>query len=74
LTRGPLTADERRVLAAGVVRLLSIVADSLQAQEDRQAVAGLLDEAGRMSRRDRAPFTSQVDAEFPRPFQPPVHG
>jgi hypothetical protein len=74
LTRGPLTADERRVLAAGLVRLLSIVADSLQDQEDRQAVAGLLTEAGQMSRRDRAAFTAQVGAEFPRPFQPPVHG
>jgi hypothetical protein len=50
LNRGPLTADERHVLAAGLVRLLAIVADSLQDQEDRQAVASLLAEAGRMSK------------------------
>ncbi len=47
LDHGPLTADERHALATSLVRLLPIVADSLQDQEDRETVEGLLNEAGR---------------------------
>lgn len=50
LHRGPLTVAERHVRAASLVRLLSIVSDSLQDQEDREAVASLLTEVGRMRR------------------------
>ncbi len=47
LDNGPLTADERHALATSLLRLLPIVADSLQDQEDRETVEGLLNEAGR---------------------------
>jgi hypothetical protein len=52
LDSGPLTAAERHVLVVSLVRLLSIVADSLQAQEDREAVASVLTDVGRMRRED----------------------
>ena len=41
LTNGPLTPDERHSLAASLERLLPLVADSLQDQEDREAMAAL---------------------------------
>ena len=47
LDNGPLTPDERHALATSLARLLPIVADSLQDQEDREAVEGLLNKAGR---------------------------
>jgi len=59
LNGGSLTADERDVLAASLVRLLSIVADSLQDQEDQKAVASLLVDAGR-AQRGRSSLTSSV--------------
>jgi hypothetical protein len=59
LNGGSLTAGERDGLAASLVRLLSIVADSLQDQEDREAVASLLVDAGR-AQRGRSSFTSPV--------------
>jgi hypothetical protein len=59
LNGGPLTADERQLLAASLVRLLSIVADSLQDQEDQEAVASLLVDAGR-AQRGRSSLTGPV--------------
>ena len=48
LENGPLSADERHALAATLTRLLPLVADSLQDQEDREAAQTLLrDGAGR---------------------------
>jgi hypothetical protein len=41
LANGPLTADERHRLAASLARLLPVVADSLQDQEDREAALAL---------------------------------
>jgi hypothetical protein len=41
LSNGPLTADERHTLAASLARLLPVVADSLQDQEDREAAIAL---------------------------------
>jgi hypothetical protein len=46
LASGPLTAAERDVLAASLARLLPAVADSLQAQEDREAAQALMGEVG----------------------------
>jgi hypothetical protein len=45
MNNGPLTAEERHGLATSLVRLLPIVADSLQ--EDRETVDGLLSGIGR---------------------------
>jgi hypothetical protein len=42
LENGPLSPDERHVLAATLTRLLPVVADSLQDQEDREAAQRLL--------------------------------
>jgi hypothetical protein len=42
LDNGPLSPDERHVLAATLTRLLPMVADSLQDQEDREAAQALL--------------------------------
>jgi hypothetical protein len=42
LENGPLTPDERHALATTLTRLLPVVADSLQAQEDRNAAQTLL--------------------------------
>jgi hypothetical protein len=47
MDNGPLTAEERHALATSLVRLLPIVADSLQDQEDRETVEGLLSGTGR---------------------------
>ena len=41
LANGPLTADEQHTLAASLSRLLPIVADSLQNEEDRGAAEAL---------------------------------
>jgi hypothetical protein len=41
LENGPLTSEERHALAASLGRLLPVVADSLQDQEDRQAAQAL---------------------------------
>jgi hypothetical protein len=37
LTNGPLTSDERHTLAASLMGLLSVVAESLQDQKDGEA-------------------------------------
>ena len=42
LENGPLSTDERHVLAATLTRLLPLVADSLQDQEDRETAQKLL--------------------------------
>jgi hypothetical protein len=42
LENGPLSAEERHVLAATLTRLLPLVANSLQDQEDREAALALL--------------------------------
>jgi len=42
LENGPLTPEERHVLAATLTRLLPLVANSLQDQEDREAAQALL--------------------------------
>jgi hypothetical protein len=42
LENGPLSSDERHALAATLTRLLPLVADSLQEQEDREAAQALL--------------------------------
>jgi hypothetical protein len=42
LENGPLTADERHALAGGLSRLLPIVADTLQDQEDKDAARALV--------------------------------
>jgi hypothetical protein len=41
LANGPLTRDEQHTLAASLSRLLPIVADSLQDEEDRGAAEAL---------------------------------
>jgi hypothetical protein len=41
LANGPLTPDEQHTLAASLSRLLPIVADSLQNEEDRVAAEAL---------------------------------
>ncbi len=41
LTNGPLHDDERHALARSLVRLLPLVADDLQAQEDKEAATNL---------------------------------
>jgi hypothetical protein len=47
LTNGPLADDERHALARSLVRLLPLVADDLQDQEDTQAATKLLQHIGR---------------------------
>jgi hypothetical protein len=42
LTNGPLNADERHALARMLIRLLPLVADDLQDQEDRDAATKLV--------------------------------
>jgi hypothetical protein len=42
LENGPLSPDERHVLADRLTRLLPLVADSLQDEEDREAAQALL--------------------------------
>jgi hypothetical protein len=42
LTNGPLSVEERQALAESLARLLPVVAESLQDQEDREAAAALL--------------------------------
>jgi hypothetical protein len=42
LTNGPLGAEERHALARMLIRLLPLVADDLQDQEDRDAATTLL--------------------------------
>ena len=42
LTNGPLGDEERHGLARSLVRLLPLVADDLQDQEDKQAASNLL--------------------------------
>jgi hypothetical protein len=42
LTNGPLGDDERHALARSLVRLLPLVADDLQDQEDGEAASKLL--------------------------------
>lgn len=41
LANGPLTPQERHALAADLERLLPVVADSLQVEEDQRAAAAL---------------------------------
>ncbi len=41
LANGPLTPQERHALAADLERLLPVVADSLQAEEDQRAADAL---------------------------------
>jgi hypothetical protein len=43
LTNGPLGDDERHALARSLVRLLPLVADDLQDQEDKEAASKLLE-------------------------------
>ena len=50
LENGPLSPDERHVLAATLTRLLPTVADSLQDQEDREAAQTLLQGASNAER------------------------
>ena len=50
LENGPLSPDERHLLAATLTRLLPMVADSLQDQEDREAAQKLLRGASGSSR------------------------
>jgi hypothetical protein len=47
LTNGPLGDDERHALARTLVRLLPLVADDLQNQEDQEAAIKLLQHADR---------------------------
>jgi hypothetical protein len=47
LTNGPLGDDERHALARTLVRLLPLVADDLQNQEDQEAAVKLLQHADR---------------------------
>jgi hypothetical protein len=54
LSNGPLTPEERHTLAASLARLLPVVADSLQDQEDREAGAAL-----QAHRRDTGPEPAQ---------------
>ncbi len=42
LTNGPLGDDERHALARSLVRLLPLVADDLQDQEDKEAASKFL--------------------------------
>jgi hypothetical protein len=42
LANGPLTPEEQHAIAATLAKLLPLVADSLQTQEDEQAAAKLL--------------------------------
>ena len=42
LENGPLSPEERHVLAATLTRLLPVVADRLQDEEDREAAQALL--------------------------------
>jgi hypothetical protein len=43
LTNGPLGDDERHALARSLVRLLPLVADDLQNQEDKEAATHLVE-------------------------------
>jgi hypothetical protein len=47
LTNGPLGDEERHALARSLVRLLPLVADDLQDQEDKEAAGKLLEHLGR---------------------------
>jgi hypothetical protein len=59
LANGPLTADERHALAESLSRLLPIVANTLQDQEDHDAVTALV--------RRRDPSTAGEDTSPPAP-------
>ena len=52
LANGPLTPEERHTLAVSLARLLPVVADSLQDQEDREAGTAL------QAHRDPGPGTA----------------
>jgi hypothetical protein len=43
LTNGPLGDDERHALARSLIRLLPLVADDLQDQEDKEAAGKLME-------------------------------
>jgi hypothetical protein len=54
LTNGPLEDTERHALARSLIRLLPVVADSLQTQEDRQAAEKLMEHLERWEIEARA--------------------
>lgn len=43
LTNGTLEADERHALARSLIRLLPLIADDLQEQEDKEAASKLVE-------------------------------
>ena len=43
LTNGTLEADERHALARSLIRLLPLIADDLQVQEDKEAASKLVE-------------------------------
>lgn len=47
LTNGPLGDDERHALARSLIRLLPLIADDLQEQEDKQAASRLAEHTER---------------------------
>jgi hypothetical protein len=47
LTNGALEAEERHALARSLVRLLPLIADDLQEQEDKDAASKLVDHVAR---------------------------
>jgi hypothetical protein len=54
LTNGTLEADERHALARSLIRLLPLIADDLQEQEDKQAASKLVEHVARWDVEARA--------------------
>src|SRR2546423_14851858 len=58
LENGPLTAEERQALASSLGRLLPVVADSLQDEEDQHAAEALQHEGQPASNRLAEPIVT----------------
>lgn len=54
LTNGALESDERHALARSLIRLLPLIADDLQEQEDKQAASKLVEHLARWDVEARA--------------------